>query len=236
MRITRIEAWSVALKLTEPYTIAYETVESTTNVLVRLHTDGKHVGHGCAAPDPYVTGETPAEVLAALTEAAPAALVGGDPTDLLWANDRLWNVVGSRRSAFAALDMAMYDLHAQGLGVPLFRVLGEAGRPCLRTSVTIGILDEAATVDAARRWVGAGFRALKLKGGRNVENDITRVWKVREAVGQDIELSFDANQGYSPAQAVEFVKGCTGAGLAYLEQPTRKQSPALLGQVQQQSP
>jgi L-alanine-DL-glutamate epimerase-like enolase superfamily enzyme len=236
MRITRIEAWSVELKLTEPYTIAYETVESTTNVFVRLHTDGKHVGHGCAAPDPHITGETPAEVLEAMSDTAPAALVGFDPVHLVQVILRLRDVVGARRSAVAALDMAVHDLHAQVLGVPLSRLLGAAGRPCMRTSVTIGILDEAATVEAARRWVGAGFCALKLKGGLDVESDITRVWKVREVVGRDIELSFDANQGYSPAQAVAWVKGCAGAGLAYLEQPTQKQSPALLGEVQQQSP
>ena len=70
MHITRLEAWSVRMQLSEPYTIAYETVDSTTNVFLRLHTNTPLVGLGCAAPDPYVTGETPSDVLAALDQAA----------------------------------------------------------------------------------------------------------------------------------------------------------------------
>ena len=70
MHITRLEAWPVELKLTEPYTIAYDEISTAANVFVRLHTDGPLVGHGCAAPDPAVTEETAAGVLAALQQSA----------------------------------------------------------------------------------------------------------------------------------------------------------------------
>ena len=59
MKITRIEAWPVTMSLTEPYTIAYETVEQVTNIFLRLETNGPITGYGCAAPDLEVTGETP---------------------------------------------------------------------------------------------------------------------------------------------------------------------------------
>src|SRR5262245_9462206 len=79
MRITRLETWPVSMPLSEPYTIAYETVTTARNVFVRLHTDTRHVGHGCAAPDAHVTGETPADVIGALEQVAGPALVGLDP-------------------------------------------------------------------------------------------------------------------------------------------------------------
>ena len=63
MKITTIEAGKVTFKLSEPYTIAYETVEMAENVFVRIETDGDLVGFGCAAPDEPVTGETVAESL-----------------------------------------------------------------------------------------------------------------------------------------------------------------------------
>jgi L-alanine-DL-glutamate epimerase-like enolase superfamily enzyme len=58
MKITRVEAWPVHSRLDEPYTISYETIDSTTNILLRLETNRGILGYGCAAPDKHITGET----------------------------------------------------------------------------------------------------------------------------------------------------------------------------------
>ena len=130
MRVTRLEAWSVRMPLSEPYTIAYETVDSTTNVFLRLHTDTPHVGVGCAAPDPYITGETPESVLSVLQQLP----VGGlDPTRPAAAYRRLVGAVGvnsasrvAMPSAMAALDMALFDLLGKACDLPLWKLLGGA--------------------------------------------------------------------------------------------------------------
>ncbi|HDS01117.1 MAG TPA: dipeptide epimerase, partial [candidate division Zixibacteria bacterium] len=70
-----------------------------------------------------------------------------------------------------------------------------------------------------------------IKGGKNVDEDIERVMKVREKVGKSIELRFDANQGYSLAEAKRFVEKTRAAKLELLEQPTPKGQPDLLGRV-----
>ena len=80
--------------------------------------------------------------------------------------------------------------------------------------MTIGILPLAETVERARDWVGAGFKCLKLKGGIDHLVDAERIIAVREAVGRKIELRFDANQGYSVAQSVEFVEKTRTAKIA----------------------
>jgi L-alanine-DL-glutamate epimerase-like enolase superfamily enzyme len=235
MQIARLEAWPVHLTLSEPYTIAYETVTSTTNVFVRLHTNSPLVGHGCAAPDLAVTGETPGGVLSALDDVAGPALAGLDPTRPAAVYQRLREALGFRPSALAALDMAVLDVLGQAGGLPLWKLLGGA-RDRIRTGMTIGILGEAETVEQARRWVGQGFRFLKLKGGRDVAEDVCRVRKVREAVGPDVELAFDANQGYSVEDALTLVRECAEARLVFVEQPTPRQTPSWLGEVQRHSP
>jgi L-alanine-DL-glutamate epimerase-like enolase superfamily enzyme len=87
------------------------------------------------------------------------------------------------------------------------------------------------TVARARDWVGQGFRHLKIKGGTDVEQDVARVLRVREAVGEKIGLRFDANQGYTPEQAMEFVEKTRSARLDLLEQPTPRGQPDLMGRV-----
>jgi L-alanine-DL-glutamate epimerase-like enolase superfamily enzyme len=87
------------------------------------------------------------------------------------------------------------------------------------------------TVELAKKYVTEGFKSLKLKGGRHVEDDVERFLKVREAVGKTIELRFDANQGFSVEDTLKFVEKTRKARLELIEQPTPKGSPEMLGRV-----
>jgi L-alanine-DL-glutamate epimerase-like enolase superfamily enzyme len=230
MRITEIEAWAVEMKLAEPYSIAYETVETATNVFVRIETNTNLAGLGCAAPDKEVTGETPDGVTRALGEVARSSLKGSDPLRPAMLMERLKRSLAAQPSARAAVDMALYDLQGKAAGLPVWKLLG-GYRSRIKTSVTIGILPERATVEAATDLVTRGFRCLKLKGGRDPESDAVRVLKVREAVGDRIELRFDANQGFTVQQSLDFLEQTRSARLELLEQPTPRSETSLLGRV-----
>jgi len=230
MKITRVEAWPVTMRLAEPYSIAYESVTSATNVFVRIETNRGVVGYGCAAPDPHVTGEDDVQVLHALNETAAPRLTGSDPLRHAMLMERLKKELAPGPSARAAIDMALFDILGKVAGLPLWKILG-GYRSRIRTSVTIGILPERETVAAARDLVSRGFRSLKLKGGRDVEEDAARVLKVREAVGKKIELRFDANQGFTVEQSLRFVRATRTAGLELLEQPTPREELEQLGRV-----
>jgi L-alanine-DL-glutamate epimerase-like enolase superfamily enzyme len=65
----------------------------------------------------------------------------------------------------------------------------------------------------------------------DASSDRGRVLKVREAVGEDIELRFDANQGFSVEETLDFVEGTRSARLELIEQPTPSGQPDLLGRV-----
>ncbi len=229
MKIKKVRAWAVSMPLDEPYTIAYETVESAVNIMLRLDT-GTLVGSGCAAPDLPVTGETPEDTLALLSGPVAEALTGLDPLRPAAVLDRLKDLLEGKPSARAAVDMALWDLVGHAAGLPLWRLFG-GFRTRIRTSVTIGILPEDETVARARDFLAQGFRCLKIKGGLHMAGDVARVLKVREAVGPQVALRFDANQGYSVAQSLAFVEAVRPARLELMEQPTPSSEPGLLGQV-----
>ncbi len=230
MKITKIEAWPVSMRLKEPYTIAYETIETATNVFLRVETNTKITGFGCAAPDLQITGETPESVLKAIREIVYPSIKGSDPLRRALLLERLASQLGSQSSTLAALDMAFHDIVGKVSGLPLWKLLG-GFRDRIKTSVTIGILPEKETVDRAKAWITQGFKCLKIKGGKDVNEDIIRVRKVREAVGTHIELRFDANQGFNLEQTLQFVEKTRACRLELIEQPTPTGHPDLLGQI-----
>jgi L-alanine-DL-glutamate epimerase-like enolase superfamily enzyme len=230
MKITRIEAWPVEMKLAEPYTIAYETVDSATNVFVRMETSQAITGYGCAAPDQKITGETPESVLKAISDVADSELKGADPLRYARVIERLKEILKDQPSAIAVVDMAVHDILGKVGRVPLWKLLG-GFRTCFKTSVTIGIMPPKETAERARDWASKGFTALKIKGGLDVESDIERIRVVREIVGPNVELRFDANEGYTVEQTLRFVEGVRAARLELLEQPTTKGQPDFLGQL-----
>lgn len=229
MKIKRISFRTVDLKLSVPYTIAYETVDSAANVFLKVETDSGLIGYGCAAPDLPVTGETAATVEASLNS-VEGLLIGEDALRRTHLLEAVRKIIPDQPAARAAIDMALHDLMSKSAGQPLWKLLG-GFRERIPTSITIGILDTEPTVEQARAAVAKGFRALKLKGGSDLESDVERLMKVRAAVGEEIELRFDANQGYTITQAKEFVERTKSVRLELLEQPTPKEQLDLMGRV-----
>ncbi len=221
MKITRCEAWPLRLTLSEPFAIAYSTIDHTTNVFLRIETDGGVTGFGCAAHDEEVTGETAETVERALRDVAIPQLLGEDPLRPARILHRLMETLKDQPTAMAAVDMALWDIMARTARLPLYRLLG-GYENLVRTSVTIGIMSPARTVEKAVEWCHRGFTTLKLKGGADVEEDCERIIKVREAVGDDVRLYFDANQGYSVLQALQCMETLQTVGAEFIEQPCHK--------------
>ena len=234
MKIINQECWKQDLQLREPYTIAYETISTCENVFLRLETDTGIIGWGCAAPDPEVTGETGETVLMSYHDNLAPVLHGCDPIQSEQINTELMEQIPGNSSALAMVDMALHDILAKKAEVPLFKYLG-GYRDSISTSVTIGILSIDATLGKAWSLIGQGFRVLKIKGGVSVEEDIEKVIKVREAVGRKIELRFDANQGYSMEEALQFTQSTEAAEIAFLEQPTDRSDDEAMQQVREGS-
>jgi L-alanine-DL-glutamate epimerase-like enolase superfamily enzyme len=138
-------------------------------------------------------------------------------------------------SAMAMMDMMLFDLISKDASVPLYKFLG-GYRDKISTSITIGIMPVNETIAAARKWVSKGFRILKIKGGKNYLEDIERVLKIRETFGKEIEIRFDANQGYGEQEAIAFIRGSKKAKIEVFEQPTPRALEKLLGVVTRKVP
>jgi len=220
------------MKLTEPYTIAYETIDHCTNIFARVETDDGITGLGCAAPDLPVTGETADTVINVFNEFIEPIVKGRDPFTYARINDELKTVISRNPSALAMIDMAIYDIMAKKAGVSLYRFLG-GFRESIPTSITIGIMPVNDTVRKAKQLNKRGFNILKIKGGSDVDEDVEKVIKIKEAIGKHIEIRFDANQGYSVDEAVSFIAQTKSVGIELLEQPTDKKNEDLLKQVSQ---
>lgn len=234
MRITRVWAWPVRLPLKEPYTIAYDTITSAETIFLGIETANGLCAFGCATPDAAVTNETAAGVLKTAEDVILPSLKGQDPLRMMHILESLRPVLKSQPSALAMADMALHDLLAKKAGLPLYQLLG-GFRPGILTSITIGILPLDRTLAKAADHIGQGFKALKIKGGLDVEGDIERICKLRQQIGPSIFLRFDANQGYTADQAMRFVHGTRHADLELLEQPTTRSDLQLLGRITQQA-
>lgn len=230
MKITYIEAWTVEMPLKEPYTIAYETIDKTSNVFLRIDTNTGITGFGCSAPDLEITGETAETVTRVFNDIAIPYLLNKDPLRIAKILEDLREPLKQHPSAKAGIDLALYDILGKVSNLPLWKFLGGYRRQ-IKTSITIGILPVRETLELAKKNIAKGFKCIKIKGGLNVEEDIERLAKVRELTGKNFELRFDANQGYSVEESVYFVEKTKSVKLELLEQPTPKGKPDLLGRV-----
>ncbi|TLZ67149.1 MAG: dipeptide epimerase [Methanobacteriota archaeon] len=216
MRLDAIEYRVHETPRTEPFVIASGSSTTTTNVIVRMES-GNLVGFGNACPN-SVTRETRDTILRSL-DALIAGVRGREfETNLEFADAMDVSMAGNP-AAKAGLDVAFHDMRAREKKVPLYRFLGGGSRDRMRTDMTIGIMDLEPTVAKARAWVGRGFRALKLKVGFEPAGDVRRVRAVREAVGPEIELRVDGNQGYSIQSAFAVARELAALGVVVFEQP-----------------
>jgi L-alanine-DL-glutamate epimerase-like enolase superfamily enzyme len=216
MRIEAVEVWREHLPLTKPYTISRETIADVELFFVRIHTPGLS-GAGCASPAVEVTGESPASCRSAL-DAAAHLLVGEEAHAVGRLARRLERELPAAPAARAACDMALWDLLGKHLGTPVVELLGRA-HEALPTSVTIGIQPADEAVAAARDYVAQGFRALKVKLGKDVGEDTDRLRRIRAAVGSGVALRTDPNAGYDADSLRRYLAETAELAIQFCEQP-----------------
>jgi L-alanine-DL-glutamate epimerase-like enolase superfamily enzyme len=218
VNITRAEHWTERFQLKQPYTIAYETITAAASQIVRIDTDIGLFGLGAASPAPDVTGETLADTRTALDDHLARLLVGQNARRLDVLLRGLQQAMSATPAARAAVDMALYDLTAKSLDIPLVDLWGRAHRS-LPTSITLGIASPEEAVAAARALVDQGFRILKIKLGKSLADDLERLRRIRAQVGRQIALRVDINQGYSVGQFKDFMQHTQTLDLEFIEQP-----------------
>ena len=222
MRITDIRLFKLAVPLKTPFRTALRTVERMESVIVEVHTDTGYIGRGEAPATAVITGDTLPSIAWAVEGVIGPRLIGGDIEERELLLHRVHTAMVHNTSAKAALDMALYDLYGQHLGIPLWKLLG-GFRNTVETDLTISVgTADSMAVDSLRA-VEEGYRILKVKVGRDSAGDLDRLRRIREAVPRDIRIRVDANQGWTPKEAVRIIRAMEDQGLEVelVEQPVR---------------
>jgi L-alanine-DL-glutamate epimerase-like enolase superfamily enzyme len=218
-KIKDIKVWSADLANTKPYTIAFKTVSEVRNVFAEITLDNGISGIGSGNPSEYVVGESLSQSIAALHENNLDFLIGRDIRELHQLLFECLMRFPRNPAARATLDIALYDAFTKNLGVPLVKYLGQK-IISMPTSNTIGIKNVEETLNEAEDYFKRGFKILKVKLGKNLEEDIERLVKLRERFGyRDVVIRIDANQGYDISSVKTFFEKTRTLGIELIEQP-----------------
>ena len=220
MKITQIRLGKLSVPLRVPFKTALRTVERVEDIVVELHTDTGAVGYGEAPPTGPITGDTTGGIVGGLVELIAPALIGQEVDDFEAVTARVQKAGVHNTSAKAAADMALWDLYGQLHGIPVHKLLGGARRQ-LVTDITISVNPPEQMARDARDAVARGYDCLKVKVGADPALDTARLAAVRRAVGDKICIRIDANQAWTPRQAVRILNEMQDKGLELelVEQP-----------------
>ncbi len=202
MKITGLRCVQVEIPLEKPIRTAIHDVRTVGCVLVYLETDEGFSGEAYN----FTMNAVRLDVLQAMIESLAPHVVGKDACDVegiweaMWRDINFFGHKGVSIFAISSLYTACWDLIGKAAGQPLYKLFG-ACRDFVDVYASGGLwlslsIDEL--VEEARAFLADGFRAMKIRVGKErMDEDVARVAAVREAVGPDVALMVDANQGFS---------------------------------------
>lgn len=218
MKITSIDAIPFAIPYTKPLRFASGEVHAAEHVLVRVHTDEGLVGVAEAPPRPYTYGETQESIVAVIGKVFAPQLAGLSPMRRETVHACLDRTVGNP-AAKSALDMALWDIIGQSVGLPVGELLG-GYTDRLRVSHMVGFAPADEMVAEAERVRDTyGITTFKVKVGRRpYGHDVAACRALREALGPDAELYIDGNRGWSASESARALRELDGLGLTFAEE------------------
>lgn len=215
--ISEVLVHRVEIPLLRPFVTAVRETSHISSLIIEVRDSSGRSGWGEAVANWKVTGESPASIRAVVTDPLTTTILGKPPTAVLEA-ELLAQAVAHNASARAAVDGAVHDLAAQEAGLSLAGFLGYSTL-AVRTDMTLSIASSDELVARAKDFYQQGFTTLKIKVGP-APQDVEAVLAVRAAL-PDAALRVDANQAWSPRQAITHINTWQerGARLEFIEQP-----------------
>jgi len=219
--IENVSVLPLTAPLIYPFRTALGQHDHLDNVLFCLKLSGGVAGEGEAAVATHITGETVSTTMANLCRIGQD-LIGQDVRSYRKISQKVHAQYPENKAVIAAVEMALLDALTQVRGIPLWKFFGPTPQR-LTTDITIVIASLAETKKATREFYAQGFRSFKVKVGRDPELDFDRVVAVKRLAPRG-KIIIDANQGYSSAQMIAFLKKLKAVGVrpALLEQPVPK--------------
>ncbi len=233
MRILHTDIYKFSIPM-QPFTIATGTMNYAQNILIRIHTDTGYYGVGECSAFPMIVGETQNTCFEMAKDFA-RCWKGKDALDIETRMQELHDLTAFNATIKSAFDMALHDVAAFTAGQPLYRYLGGRQKE-LETDLTIGIGTPENMAKTAEKFVADGVRIIKIKLGKNGPQDVERVRRIRDAVGPDIILRIDANQGWDFDTARDSLQAMEPLNIQFCEQPMRSWNDHKLPELRRLSP
>ena len=222
MKIADVRVILADVPVSRPHKMSFTTLEKVNFAFVRIETSDGVVGWGEAAclGGPTWSEESSESVASTIERYVTPWLVGRDAEGIEALRLEMARRVQGNPFARAAVEMALWDVNGRALGVPVHRLLGGRVRDRVPLSWSLAVASGDAEIEEAREKVARGHRIFKIKTAAGpVEHDVERVRRIREAVGADVALRVDANQGWDRATALRAIRALEPFRLDFVEQP-----------------
>ena len=221
MKITKVETFQVRVPSKGDYRMARGVHAGLRSLIVRIRTDAGISGAGEAHEGVGgYSSETLGTMDAVISHAYGPLLVG---RELESPEQLATEMTAARRGnlfARCAVETALFDILGRARRLPVVAMLGGPVRRRLALSGSIGIDEPGVMADKAAAMAAAGYRTVKVKVGTpDIVGDLARVRAVRKAVGDNVAIRLDANAGFTPTDAITFIRGLADLAIEYVEQP-----------------
>jgi len=235
-KIKKIEIIPIKIELNEPFVISKGPLTHARNTVVKIFLDTGMYGTGECCPFRTIHGETQKGTVSAGNDLAKL-LIGQDVREIRRCTSIIDKSLAGNASIKCAFDMALYDLNAKLLEVPLYRYLQGDNKKNIYTDMTVSLLTEELMVRKALKYQSDGFPVLKIKlGSRPARNDVNRIAAIRKAIGDDLPLCIDANQGWNYLEASRALDGLHEYDIEHCEAPVPAQNFIDLRKLNAESP
>lgn len=227
MKIVQVKCRMLAGTLETPIQFGIGAFPTFSATLVEIRTDEGLTGIGEA-----IVRKAPQVTRAVVEQMLAPVLLGRDPHDVegLW--DEMFQQLrgwghwrGFVFEAMSGVDTALWDILGKSAGLPVYKVLGGAGRPrvpCYASSVYFADIPQM--VAQAKEQIASGHTAIKVKIGRSRamggrRTDVASVKAIRDALGPDIDIMLDVNSAYDAATAIKVCRQLEGEDITWIEEP-----------------
>jgi len=233
--IQRVELYKLSIPLKEPFITSLGTETSADNVLVKMITDQGIIGFGECSPYMPINGES-TDTCMIVGQYFAKALKGKDALLIEECINLMDKIIYGNSSIKSAFDMAIYDIASQHAGLPLYKFIGGENNKIITTDYTVSIGDPQKMAADALKIKNEGYPAIKVKLGLNGKTDVERIRAIRAAVGNEIPLRIDANQGWKVKEAIETLNALKEFDIQHCEEPIARWKFMKLPKVKKNSP
>lgn len=222
MIIKSIAIGKTKVPLKKPFITALRRADYVEDIVIQIKTDCGMTGYGSAAPTPAITGDTQDSIISAIKNYIFPKLKDKSILEFETLLNLIQTSCVNNTSAKACVDIAIHDLFARKCGLPLYQFLG-GNQNIIDTVNTVSVKDPSEMGNDAIEIVEAGFKTLKIKVGLNAHDDIERLKTIRKTVGYGVSVLIDANQGWTPKDAIMVIRAIESENLhiSMIEQPVK---------------